>query len=94
MKLTIRYNNKTGKITQLYWGSNKPGWATESVENTTVTTTQKSREERKQTIQNAVNSVKKGSDYNPETKRVAWDLYYDSETDDLYAEAEIQPLSS
>jgi len=93
-RLTLRYDNQTQRITQTYWGSDDPDWADKSVDGETVTTTETTQQARSDALNNALDSVKAGTDYDPDTEAAVGLLCYDPDADEMYGEVEIQPLSS
>lgn len=92
-KLTLRYDNQSYEITQKYWGES-PKWADEQRDGTTITTTDTTQQTRSEAISNALDSVEAGTDYDSDTETPVPKLCYDPDTDELYAEVEIQPLPS
>lgn len=92
-QLTLRYDNQTDRITQTYWGRDDPDWMDEQRDGTAVTTTETTQQVRADALNSALNSVEAGKDYDPDTETAVGKLCYDPDADDLYAEAEIQPLS-
>lgn len=93
-QLTLRYDEKTHRITQTYWGDGNPKWMDVQRDGETVTTTETTQQMRENTLNNALNSVEAGTDYDPNTETVIAELCYDPDNDDLYAEVEIQPITS
>lgn len=93
-QLTLRYDIKTHRITQTYWGNGSPEWVNAQRDGETVTTTETTQQMRENTLNTALNSVEAGTDYDPNTETVIAELCYDPDNDDLYAEVEIQPITS
>jgi len=93
MRLTLRYENKTNRITQSYYGSDGPDWADEQRDGTTVTTTETTQQARADALNNALNSVEAGTDYDPDAETPVGKLCYDPDADELYGEVEVQPLN-
>jgi len=93
-RLTLRYDNETHRITQKYWGSDDPDWADKQRDGETVTTTETTQQTRADALNSALNSVEAGTDYDPDSEMSVGLLCYDPDADQLYAEVEIQPLSS
>lgn len=91
-QLTLRYDDKTHRIVQTYWGSDEPNWEDEQREGTTVTATETTQQARAEALVTALNSVEAGTDYDPDTESPFAQLCYDPDTDQLYAEVDIWPV--
>jgi len=91
--ITLRYENESGRVTQTYWGSGSPKWVNNQPDGETVTSTEITQQARTDALNNAINSVEAGVDYDPSTETVVSKLYYNPDLDELYAQAEIQLLS-
>jgi hypothetical protein len=91
-RLTLRYDDKTHRIVQTYWGSDVSDWADEQQDGTTVTTTETTQQARSDALNNTLNSVDAGTDYDPDTEVPVGKLCYDPDADELYGEVEIQPI--
>ncbi len=93
-RLTLRYDDETHRITQRFWGTEDPEWATVQRDGETVTTTETTQKARADALRSALNSVEAGTDYDPDTETPVGRLCYDPDTDNLYVEVDIQPISS
>lgn len=91
-EITLRYDGETHQITQTYWGSDDADWADEQRDGETVTTTETTQQTRADALNNALNSVEAGTDYDADTEKPVPNLCYDPNADELYAEVEIQSL--
>jgi hypothetical protein len=91
-RLTLRYDDKTHRIVQTYWGSDSPDWADEQQDGFTVTTTETTQQARADALNNALNTVEAGTDYDPDTEAPVGKLCYDPDADELYGGVEIQPI--
>ena len=90
--MKFAYDKETGRITQRYWGDEKPAWYDnphEAVETAEEPLSQDSRDEQ---MERANNIHEAGADYDPETETSVGYLCYDAETGEIYPEAEIRPL--
>jgi len=91
-QLTLRYDNETNRVRQTYWESGTPDWADEQRDGTTVTTTETTQKDRVDALNSALSSVEAGTDYDPDIETPVGKLCYDPDSDEIYAQVEIQPL--
>lgn len=86
--ITLRYDKKTNRVTQTYWGKN-PNWKTQ--EGKVITTTQAEQIDRQKHYKTAIDNLS-DSDYDSNIENPVPYLIYNPDTDSLGAGVEIQKL--